>query len=254
MAAGLIALGLVGQAYGLYDAYQKRKAAEGQLSNLNRTALPEYGVAPEMAGYYRTGVDMAANPRGYSAAERGNFRTGISRTLAAQRAAARNITGGSASRALGALDVLPRISAETQLASSDAQLARQQQNLAFGRMYQGASAYQNARNANTQVALQRRLMQEQALGGAIRSQNDYFRNTIGGMGSDLIGAGAMKYMYGGGEREVGARIPFAGARNRVYNMVQGENGAYSVDPSIIDRSYNPTDSLRKRLPSYNTPR
>lgn len=241
MAAGLIALGLAGQAYNLYDSYKRRKEAQAQLNDLGRQPLPEYGVAPQIADYYKTGVDMAANPRGYSAAERGNFRTGISRSLAAQRSAARNMFGGNSSRALGALDILPRISAETQLASSDAQLARQQQNQAFGRMYQGASAYQNARNMNTQAALQRRLMTEQALGGAVRSQNDYMRNTLGSMGSDLIGAGAMSYLGGGG-REVGEKIPFAGARNSIYDAFNPNERQFSVDPSGYGYE-NPRTSL-----------
>ncbi len=238
--------GLALQGYNLYDAYQRRKAAQSQLDRLSKEPLPEYGVAPQIADYYRTGVDMAASPRGFSAAERGNFRTGISRSLAAQRAAARNMFGGNSARALGALDILPRISAETQLAASDAQLARQQQNQAFGRMYQGASAYQNARNMNTQAALQRRLMTEQALGGAIRSQNDYMRNTLGSMGNDLIGAGAMSYLYGnqgvGGEELSYRPVRFAGARNSVYDAFNPDERQFSVDPSGYGYE-NPRTSL-----------
>ncbi len=261
LATGLALAGLASQGYNLYDSYKRRKEAEGQLANLGKQKLPEYGVSPEILNYYRTGVDMASSPRGYSAAERANFRSGITRQLGAQRMAARNIVGGSQSRALGALDILPRIQSESQLASGDAQLARQQQNQAFGRMYQGANTIQSIRDRNTQAALQRRLMTEQALGGAIRSQRDFARNTIGNIGSDALGAGLMMGVNGRRTQSTsGNDIPFAGVRNDIYDFFNpvdetelSRNYRYSpivVDPLKTQR--NIRESYRVRTP-YSVP-
>ncbi len=228
-----LGLGLGLQAYNMYDAYQQRKKAQAHLDALNSQPLPEYGVTPEIGNYYNTAVNMGANPRGYSGAERANFRQGIGRTLAGQRFAARNIVGGSSSRALGALDVLPRITAENTFAANDASLARQQQQQALNRQFQGANVYQNARNMNTQAALQRRLMTEQAYGAAVRGQNDYMRNTIGGLGSDLIGAGAMGIANGIGG---------------VGSVDNSDYGDYTIPPS----SYAVSTPMQYRLQSTPT--
>ena len=59
-----------------------------------------------------------------------------------------------------------------------------------------ASVSQAVRDRNAQQKLNYRLMLEQALGGSIRSNKDYINNMIGGLGSDLITAGA--YLDGGG--------------------------------------------------------
>jgi hypothetical protein len=217
----LAGLGLASHTANYFGARSSRDEARRQLADLGRQALPEYTESPELRSYYNQAVGMAASPRGYSAAERAAFRQNMGRTLASQRAAARNIVGGSQARALGALDVLPRISAETQFAASDASLGRQQQQQALNRMYQGASAFQGIRDRNAQMRIQRRLMQEQALGGAIRSNQDYMRNTLGNMGSDLLSSGITMGMMGGFGKTGGL-------------------GKYKIDPTAYAPSLSPT--------------
>ena len=67
---------------------------------------------------------------------------------------------------------------------------------ALGALGESDAGSQAVRDRNAQQKLNYRLMLEQALGGSIRSNKDYINNMIGGLGSDLITAGA--YMDGGG--------------------------------------------------------
>lgn len=221
----LAGLGLASNVANYFGARSSREEARRQLADLGKQALPEYTESPELRSYYNQAVGMAASPRGYSAAERAAFRQNMGRTLASQRAAARNIVGGSQARALGALDVLPRISAETQFAASDASLGRQQQQQALNRMYQGVSSLQGIRDRNAQMRMQRRLMQEQALGGAIRSNQDYMRNTLGNMGSDLLSSGITMGMLGG----------FGGG-----SKMGGNSFNFNPSDGLRDITYTPT--------------
>ncbi len=226
IAAGVSAgLGAISTGVGMVNSARDLKRSRSMLDRLGREALPEYSVDPSMQNYYNTASGMAASPQGFTGAERGRFRSGLNSTLATTRSAARNITGGGMGRALSALDVLPRINAETNFAAQDAGLARQQQNAAFGRMYQGAANMQSIRDRNAQMRIQRRLQTEQALGRAIQSNKDYMKNSFTRLGGDLITSGLMLGMNGmGGD---GFTNPF---RNR--------SGRSAVDNYMLQEQDN----------------
>ena len=75
------------------------------------------------------------------------------------------------------------------------------------------------------------MMLEQALGGSIRSNKDYINNMIGGLGSDLITAGA--YLYGGGigeeEQVLGGDLDFSQPETPMLRR---------MSPRDINRLYN----------------
>ena len=79
--------------------------------------------------------------------------------------------------------------------AGDEAIRRANRQTGMGRMGTAASVSQAVRDRNAQQKLNYRLMLEQALGGSIRSNKDYINNMIGGLGSDLITAGA--YLDGG---------------------------------------------------------
>lgn len=193
---GLGGLGLQGANY--ISSLFGEDRAQKQLDALSRQPLPKYTVDPSILKYYQTQSNLANNPQGYSAAERANFNTNLNRTLATQAANARSLSGGNLGRAINAMGVAGNVGALNQFAASDASLARQQQQNAFGRQLSAANTMQNIGNMNTSNMWQRRLMQEQALGNAVRQQRDYQKNILGGLGSDLLGGGLMAYLNGVG--------------------------------------------------------
>jgi hypothetical protein len=193
---GLAGLGVAGSLYGLYNSSQAEKRAQRQLDALGRQALPKYGIDPAWTRYYQQASTQANSPVGFTGAETNSFQQNLARTLAAQRANATQLSGGNLGKAINSMNAGANVNALNTFASQDAALRRQQQNAAYGRQAQGAGVFQNVSNMNTQSLLQRRLMQEQALGNAIRQQRDYQRNTISGLGGDLLGAGTTGLLYG----------------------------------------------------------
>jgi len=184
-------LGLLGEGFNFFSSMDARDQARRRLRELGKTPLPEYTETPEMRGIYNIGSEMVSSPRGYTPSQRAGFRTRIGRSLNAMRSGVRNIVGGSQSKALNLMDISPLVNAETQFAADDAALALNNRNQGLNRMYQGAMNFQGIRDRNTQARLQRRLMEEQALGTAARSNEDYMRNTIGGLSEDLLTTGIM---------------------------------------------------------------
>lgn len=205
---GLAGLGVAGNLYSMYQSSQAQKRAQRQLDALNNQPIPQYGVDPAWKRYYQQATNQAANPMGFTGAETGSFQQNLARTLAAQRANATQLSGGNLGRAINSMNVGANVNALNTFAGQDAALRRQQQNAAYGRQAQGAGVFQNVGNMNTQTALSRRLMQEQALGNAIRQQRDYQQNTVSGIGGDLLGAGLTGLMYGGADKSTATNLPF----------------------------------------------
>lgn len=206
---GLAGLGVAGNIFNYYQANKAQERAQKQLDELNRQPVPQYGVDPAWKRYYQQATNQAANPMGFTGAETGSFQQNLARTLAAQRANATQLSGGNLGRAINSMNVGANINGLNTFAGQDAALRRQQQNAAYGRQAQGAGVFQNVGNMNTQTALSRRLMQEQALGNAVRQQRDYQQNIVGGMSGDLLGAGVTGLLYGGrGNSTTTANMPF----------------------------------------------
>jgi len=240
------AVGLGMNIYNAIQANKDRKTAQDRLNELSSQPWERYTVNPAISRYYQTASNMAANPYGFTSAERNNFNQNLNRTLAGQRYLATNMTGGNLSKAINFLDVNSRIGALNDFASRDASLRRSFQNEALGRQFQGASAMQSIDNMNTQTQLARRMQALQAYGAAVQSNKDFVRNTIGGIGRDLI-SGGIGYF---GNNASDGTIPMAGARNYFYNMFNNpESSSYSVQPEAY--GYNANSSLAN--PSFNIP-
>lgn len=185
------ALGAAGTIYNIYAARQAEKRLQAQLTTLGNQPLPTYSTDPTIQSQYQTQAGIASNPRGFTQGEAGAFQQSLARTLAARRYNATNLSGGNLSKAIGAMGVSDEINGINNYAVQDAQLRRNNQQAAYGRLLQLGNVFQGTRNANTQALLNRRLMQEQLLGESLRSQRDYQRNAIQGISSDLITGGTM---------------------------------------------------------------
>ena len=115
--------------------------------------------------------------------------------------------------------------------AGDEAIRRANRQTGMGRMGTAASVSQAVRDRNAQQKLNYRLMLEQALGGSIRSNKDYINNMIGGLGSDLITAGAD--MDGGGigeeEQVLGGDLDFSQPETPMLRR---------MSPRDINRLYN----------------
>jgi hypothetical protein len=90
------------------------------------------------------------------------------------------------------MDNAESINALNQFSGNDAALRRSSFNAAMGRQQSAMNMYNDIGRMNTQTALQRRLMKEQALGQAIQSNKAMISNSINNLGGDLMGYGMTK--------------------------------------------------------------
>ena len=171
-----------------------------RLRSLQNTPMDEYSVDPRWNKMYEMGLADASNPEGYGGAAVGNFRKMLSRSMRGRFGNALSMGGGP--RGINAVLAGQEGDALSNFYAGDEAIRRSNRQTGIGRMGTAASVSQSVRDRNTQQKLNYRMMLEQALGSSIRSNKDYINNMIGGLGSDLITAGA--YMDGNslGEEEL----------------------------------------------------
>lgn len=133
-----------------------------QLNKLSKTPQPEYTAS---AG------TLAANQRaqqnaqmGYSPSQTAAFKANMGTALNTQFANQRNLAGGGLAGALGARGTAQKLQAMNQFAVGDAD--RQMQNIRYAD--DQTAGLQRMQNMNTEAAMRRRLMTEQALGAAVQ--------------------------------------------------------------------------------------
>ena len=133
-----------------------------QLNKLSKTPVPEYKAS---AG------TLAANQRaqqmsqmGYSPSQAAAFKANMGTALNTQFANQRNLAGGGLAGALGARGTAQKLQAMNQFAVGDAD--RQMQNIRYAD--EQTAGLQRMQNMNTEAAMRRRLMTEQALGAAVQ--------------------------------------------------------------------------------------
>lgn len=133
-----------------------------QLNKLSKTPVPEYKAS---AG------TLAANQRaqqmsqmGYSPSQAAAFKANMGTALNTQFANQRNLAGGNLAGALGARGTAQKLQAMNQFAVGDAD--RQMQNIRYAD--EQTAGLQRMQNMNTEAAMRRRLMTEQALGAAVQ--------------------------------------------------------------------------------------
>ena len=133
-----------------------------QLNKLSKTPVPEYKAS---AG------TLAANQRaqqmsqmGYTPSQAAAFKANMGTALNTQFLNQRNLAGGNLAGALGARGTAQKLQAMNQFAVGDAD--RQMQNIRYAD--EQTAGLQRMQNMNTEAAMRRRLMTEQALGAAVQ--------------------------------------------------------------------------------------
>jgi len=158
-----------------------------QLNKLSKTPLPEYKA---------TAATLAANQRaqqnaqmGYTPSQAAAYKANLGTALNTQFANQRNLAGGNLAGALGARGTAQKLQALNQFAASDAD--RQMGNIRYAD--EQTAGLQRMQNMNTEAAMRRRLMTEQALGAAVQ------QGTVNMAGAFDTGASFAKFasMMGG---------------------------------------------------------
>ena len=158
-----------------------------QLNKLSKTPVPEYKAS---AG------TLAANQRaqqmsqmGYNPSQIAAYKANLGTALNTQFANQRNLAGGNLAGALGARGTAQKLQAMNQFAVGDAD--RQMQNIRYAD--EQTAGLQRMQNMNTEAAMRRRLMTEQALGAAVQ------QGTVNMAGAFDTGASFAKFasMFGG---------------------------------------------------------
>jgi hypothetical protein len=171
-------------------SWQAQKAAEAKAAQLDAQPLEKYTPDSRLNSFYQQAVAGVANPQGYTGAETAGYNSRLARILATSKANADGM--GGTGRAIGAMGNSEAINALNQFSGNDAALRRSSFNAAMGRQQSAMNMYNDIGRMNTQTALQRRLMKEQALGQAIQSNKAMISNSINNLGGDLMGYGMTK--------------------------------------------------------------
>jgi hypothetical protein len=158
-----------------------------QLNKLSKTPQPQYTAS---AG------TLAANQRaqqnaqmGYTPSQAAAYKANLGTALNTQFLNQRNLAGGNLAGALGARGTAQKLQAMNQFAAGDAD--RQMQNIRYAD--EQTAGLQRMQNMNTEAAMRRRLMTEQALGAAVQ------QGTVNMAGAFDTGASFAKFasMFGG---------------------------------------------------------
>lgn len=193
--AAPLAMAAVGaglQGLSLINSYFDKKQAEQEAARLAATPIPEYSMSPEMLEQKRIASGMFTNPQGYTPQETAKFDRNTRRILGAQNYNALNVGGGGVGRVISGIGNASTVNAATDFAASDAGIARENRNIGLRKLGAIADKAQQIKDMNTQVRVNRRLMNEQGVGGAIRSNKDFINGAFMGIGQDLLGAGLTK--------------------------------------------------------------
>lgn len=160
-----------GLIYGIGQTQRSKKA----LDELNKTPLPKYNITPEqLAAQQRAGQSYQRAQGlalgGYTPAEKAAYQQNLAKANNTALYNARNVGGGQSSSAINGALGSQNLNALLNFASSDAALNRQ--NIRYADqagqyLDQTGQQITNQKNLQTNIDIQRRLMQEQALGKAL---------------------------------------------------------------------------------------
>lgn len=200
MSAALVmgAIGAASQIAGMISANRDRKKAWAQLQQLQKTPRARYSFDPTLSGIGQGAVNEAANPMGFSGAERAAYMNNAAMGQNAQFSRGTSMAGGSQSRALNSVLGANAIQGMNTFASNDAGLRRTNRTAALNRAMSIAQQRQNMNTMQVNQDLNYRNQMENAYGSAVRSNKDYIRGGMSNLGSELLNAGTMSYMYGNG--------------------------------------------------------
>ena len=192
----MILAGVAAKGYGMYKANKDKKTAQGELAELQKTPWAKYSATPEMQNYYGKVLSGVNNPMGMTAAEKTSAQSGINTAQNTQMYNVQGASGGNLSRYISGAINNQGVQANNQLAMRDAQMRQQNYNQNLNLLSGATSQMQNISNRNTDQELDRRMTLEKGLGGAVLQNKRFIQETLGSMGSDLIGGGLMMGMKG----------------------------------------------------------
>lgn len=202
---GLLTLGAIGVGAGIkgYNAYRASKdqdKAQKALDELSKKPYEKYQVSPEVQGYYSKVLGGVNNPMGMTGAEKAMAKGNVANAINTTLYNVKGQTGGNMSRYLSGAFTPQIANSANQIAVADANMRNANYNRNLGMLGSAAGQFQNINNMNTQQALNRRMMQEQALGNSILQNKAFKTQSLEGIGSDLLGAGLTMGMggFGGG--------------------------------------------------------
>jgi hypothetical protein len=157
-----------------------------QLNKLSKTPQPEYTASKGTLAANQRAQQMSQ--MGYSPSQAAAFKANMGTALNTQFANQRNLAGGNLAGALGARGTAQKLQAMNQFAVGDAD--RQMQNIRYAD--EQTAGLQRMQNMNTEAAMRRRLMTEQALGAAVQ------QGTVNMAGAFDTGASFAKFsqMFG----------------------------------------------------------
>ena len=190
LTAGIV-LGVGAKGVGMYQASQREEEAQRQLDELSKKPYEQYSASPALQSFYSRVMQRSMAPQGMSAAEMAGAKKGIADTQATTMYNVKGTSGGNLSRYIsGALS--PQTgSAMANLYGQSAQMKRADEARSMGMLQSATGQMQSIQDRNTQAALQRRMMTEQALGQAVAQNRAVFDQSLQGIGSDLMGGGLM---------------------------------------------------------------
>jgi hypothetical protein len=176
-------------------AINQTREAKKALGDLSKKPLPQYGITPEQtAAYNRAGSAysraLGSANRGFSGAETGAFNQRLASSNRTAFENSKKMAGGNLASATNAAINSQNINALLDFASRDAALQRQNMQYADSlgsRLDQVGQGISQQRNLGTQVDIQRRAQQEQALGQALSQGRT---NTVNAT-SQLAGSGGL---------------------------------------------------------------
>ena len=207
-----------------YSAYKREKEAQDRLNELSKKPYEQYSASPALQSFYSRVLQRSMNPEGMSAAEMAGAKKGIADTQATTMYNVRGTSGGNLSRYIsGALS--PQTgSAMANLYGQSAQMRRTDEARNMGMLQSATGQMQSIQDRNTQAALQRRMMAEQALGQSVLQNRAFYQQSMEGIGSDLM-SGGMMMGYGAMTKTPPTTTP----RNPINYLPLNPNDPYTRD-------------------------
>ena len=210
----------------LPGSFKAQRKMEGELSSLRSRPMARYTIDPKVENLYRQSMNEASNPEGFGGAAFGGFRNSLGRNIRGRYANALSLGGGA--RGVNAVLNSQGMDQIGNFYTADENMRRSNRLGALGRSQGYANQFQNIRNQNTSFDQNYRMNLERGLGEGIRSQKDFRRNMLGGMGSDLITAG-----IGYGMDKNGGGATQDNLSNKQFAAMNPGN---QVDPRLLNAS------------------
>lgn len=209
---GMAALGLLSKGVGMYQASEREEEAQRRLDELSKKPYEQYSASPALQSFYSRVLQRSMAPQGMSAAEMAGAKKGIADTQATTMYNVKGASGGNLSRYISGALSPQTASAMANLYGQSAQMKRADEARSMGMLQSATGQMQSIQDRNTQAALQRRMMTEQALGQAVAQNRAFFDQSLQGIGSDLMGGGLM---LGYGSMFGGTTTPTTTPRNPI---------------------------------------